>query len=70
MTHETDIIFRGMERTVEFEHEGDGVILWWFPDDKDHADSQGGASRLEQDSIYEELWAYLLDFWAGGPGDE
>jgi hypothetical protein len=63
VTHETQIPFRGTQRTVEFEHEGDEVIIWWFPDDTENADKQGGATTEEQNDIHERLWAYLLDWW-------
>lgn len=64
MTLSTDIDFRGAKREVEFEHEGDGVIIWWFTVDGG-PDGQGGATEAEQDAIYQQLWAYLEDWWAG-----
>lgn len=62
MMLETEIQFRGETREVQFEHEGDGVILWSFPGDT-HDDGMGGATDAEQQEIYETLWAWLLDWW-------
>lgn len=65
MIHGTEIAFRGNQREVEFEHEGDGVIVWWFPDEG----ICGGAdtSDSEQDAVYQQLWTYLSDYWTDYP---
>jgi len=62
MTHETNVDFRGEKRAVEFEHEGDDVIVWSFVGEN----VCGGidTTQAEQDAVYEQLWAYLEDWWA------
>jgi hypothetical protein len=66
--HSTEIEFRGEKRTVEFEHEGDRVILWWF--EHETVLFGIGTTQAEQDAIYEILWAYLEDYWAPTPEDD
>jgi len=60
----TEVDFRGAKREVEFEYEGDGIIIWWFT--YDGGDSgQSDATEAEHSDIYQQLWAYLEDWWAG-----
>jgi hypothetical protein len=66
--HSTEIDFRGAKRTVEFEYEGDGVILWWF--DTETILFGIDTTQAEQDAIYESLWTYLTDYWAPSPEDD
>jgi hypothetical protein len=65
MMHELEIDFRGEKRNVQFEHEGDGVILWTF--EGENVCSGVDTTQREQDDIYEQLWAYLLDYWVDEP---
>lgn len=60
---ETEVDFRGGKRAVEFEHEGDGVIMWCF--EGENICGGADATQAEQDAVYEQLWAYLVDWWAG-----
>ena len=69
MALSTDIEFRGAKREVEFEHEGDGVISWWFTYDGGE-NGQGGATDAEHDAIYQQLWAYYDDWCRGQWEDE
>lgn len=62
MTHDTEVDFRGEKRTVEFEYEGDGVISWWF--ENETVCGGIGTTDAEQSDVYEQLWAYMLDWWA------
>jgi len=64
LTHSTELTFRDKQRDVEFEYEGDGVIVWWFTYDGG-ADGMDGATDAEQQSVYDVLWAYLEDWWRG-----
>jgi hypothetical protein len=66
--HSTEVDFRGEKRTVEFEHEGDGVILWWF--ETETILFGIGTTQAEQDDIYAVLWAYLEDYHAPRPEDD
>jgi hypothetical protein len=62
MMHETEVDFRGGKREVEFEYEGDGVIIWSFVGEDVCLGAD--ATQAEQESIHEQLWLYLLDFWS------
>lgn len=66
--HKTEVDFRGGKREVEFEYEGDGVIVWNFVGE----DTCGGidTTDVEQQAIYDQLWAYLEDWWAPRPEDD
>ena len=62
MQHETEVDFRGGKREVQFEYEGDGVIVWNFIDE--NVCLGVDTTSREQDDVYEQLWNYLLDWWA------
>ena len=66
--HNAEVSFRGERREAEFEYEGDGVIVWGFVGE----DVCGGAdaTQAEQDAVYEQLWAWLEDWWAPRPEDD
>ena len=60
--HETSVKFRDGERDVEFEYEGDGVIVWNFADEI--VCGGIGLTHREQDDVHEQLWNYMVDWWA------
>ncbi|GEM_PF-3801561 len=66
--YETEVEFRGGKREVEFEYEGDGVIVWSFADE---AVCLGiDTTEAEQQAVYQQLWDYLEDRWAPRPEDD
>lgn len=67
MNHETEVKFRGQMRKVDFEYEGDGVIVWCL--EGETVCNGEDATEAEQQEIYEQLWAYLEDWWAPRPED-
>lgn len=65
MSHETEVEFRGCQREVEFEYEGDGVIVWNF---KGEDVCLGvDATDAERSAVHQQLWAWLEDWWAWEP---
>lgn len=65
MIHEIEVDFRGGKREVEFEYEGDGVIVWNFKGDD--VCFGADATEAERDAVYQQLWACLVDWWAWEP---
>jgi hypothetical protein len=65
--YETQVDFRGGKREVEFEHEG-GVIVWNFVGEAVCLGAD--ATPAEQDAVYQQLWAYLEDWWAPRPEED
>lgn len=66
--HATEIDFRGAKREVEFDYEGDGIIVWWFIDEG--VCSGANTTEAEQAEVYQKLWDYLEDLWAPRPEDD
>ena len=64
--HGTEVKFRGEKRVVFYEHEGDHVIIWWFPGDE-ATNGPPDATPDEQSAIYEQLWAKLESWWSWEP---
>lgn len=66
--HSAEVSFRGVSREAEFEYEGDGIIVWSFVGEN----VCGGidTTQAEQDAVYEQLWAWLEDWWAPRPEDD
>lgn len=67
--HETEVDYRGDKRTVFFDYEGDGIIVWCFPGE-DTCGGPQGSTDSETADIYQALWAYLEDWWAPRPEDD
>lgn len=59
--HQTDVLFRGEQRGLSFEYEGDGVIVWCF----DGENTCGGedATEAEQQEVYDQLWTWMTGYW-------
>ena len=55
--HQATVKFRGEQRGISFEYEGDGVIVWCF----DGENTCGGedATEAERQEVYEQLLAWL-----------
>lgn len=66
--HGTDVNFRGGKQVVFFDYEGDGVFVWSFPYDTE-TDGQH-CTEDERQSIYEQLWAWYLDWTSPSPEDD
>lgn len=58
--HGIDVDWRGGKQTVFFDYEGDGVFCWAFPYDTETDGQQ--CTEAECQSIYEQLWAWYLDW--------
>jgi len=65
----TLVNYRGEKRVVFYEHEGDHVLIWWFPGE---ASTHGpaDATEAEKNEIYARLWAEMEDRWASSPEDD
>lgn len=66
--HGTDVDFRGGKQVVFFDYEGDGVFVWSFP--YDTVTNGQHCTEAERQSIYEQLWAWWLDYTAPSPEDD
>lgn len=66
--HSAEVICRGESRDVEFEYEGDGIIVWSFVGE--NVGSGIDTTQAEQDDVYAQLWAWLEDWWAPRPEDD
>lgn len=68
--HETTVTFRGEQREVQFEHEGDDVFVWFFTHENADPTGQDFATDAEQRSIYDHLYAWWIDWTAPRPEDD
>ncbi|MES3152930.1 hypothetical protein [Sphingomonas faeni] len=66
--HETEVDFRGAKRDVEFEYEGDGIIVWWFQGENECCGI--GTTQAEQDAVHDQLRDALEDWWSMRPEDD
>jgi hypothetical protein len=66
--HGIDVDWRGRKQVVFFDYEGDGVFVWSFPYDTVTDGQQ--CTEAERQSIYDELWAWYLDWTAAYPDDD
>jgi hypothetical protein len=66
--HGVEVLFRGEKRPCFFEHEGDHVVIWWFPGDA-ATNGPDNATEAEKSNIYELLWAWLEGYWSWDPED-
>lgn len=66
--HETEVDFRGGKRAIQFDYEGDGVIVWCL--EGENTCNGEDATAAEQQAVYDQLWAYLEDWWAQRPEDD
>lgn len=64
----TTVDLRGEKRIVFYEHEGDHVIIWWFPGDE-ATHGPADATEAETSNIYSQLWAEMEDRWASAAED-
>ena len=66
-----EVDFRGSKREVEWQYEGDHVIVWAFIGcDECQQTPEGDITQAEIDSVHEQLWAVLEDFWAPSAEDD
>lgn len=58
---QADVMFRGEQRGLSFEYEGDGVIVWCF--DGENTCHGEDATELEQQEVYDQLWTWMTEYW-------
>lgn len=59
--HSATIRFRGLDREIEWRHEGDGVFCWHFEGDTFGTWTATAVTQAEEERVAEQLWEAMRE---------